>query len=160
MADIVGDGFVKVYAVLTIADIAAPTVAELNAGLKLQDKITADGLIGFRPETADVDTSALDSTFNTVLGGRASFSGMMLRLKKQDGTDTIYNTLIRRYRFYCVIRRSVAEATAWTAADLAAVHPVECGETAWMDFEPNMLERYEVPLKPYLTPNLRAVVAA
>lgn len=159
MADIVGDGFIKAYAVLTIANIAAPTVAELNAGLKLQDKILADGLIGFRPETADVDTSALDSTFNTVLGGRASFSGMMLRLKKQDGTDTIYNTLIRRYRFYMVIRRSVLEATAWTAADKVAVHPVECGETAWVDFEPNMLERYEVPLKPYLTPNLRAVVA-
>jgi hypothetical protein len=159
VADIVGDGFIRVSAVLTIANIAAPTVAELNAGLALQNKIVADGLIGFRPETADVDTSALDSTFNTVLGGRASFSGMMLRIKKQDGTDTIYNTLIRRYRFYCVIRRSVDQATAWTIGDKVAVHPVECGETAWVDFEPNMLERYEVPLKPYLTPNLRAVVA-
>jgi hypothetical protein len=159
MADIVGDGFIKVYAVLTIASIAAPTVAELNAGLKLQDKITKDGLIGFRPETADVDSSALDSDFDTVLGGRASFSGMMLRLKKQTATDTIYNTLIRRYRFYCVIRRSVDEATAWTVADKVQVHPVECGETAWVDPEPNTLERYEVPLKPYLEPNLRAVVA-
>jgi len=159
MADIVGDGFIKVYAVLTIANIAAPTVAELNAGLKLQDKITKDGLIGFRPETADVDTTALDSDFDTVLGGRASFSGMMLRIKKQDGTDTIYNTLVRRYRFYTVIRRSVDEGTAWTIADKVAVHPVECGETAWVDPEPNTLERFEVPLKPYLTPNLRAVVA-
>lgn len=159
MADIVGDGFIKVYSVLTIADIAAPTVAELNAGLKAQDKITADGLIGFRPETADVDTSALDATFNTVLGGRASFSGMMWRLKKQDGTDTLYNTLIRRYRFYAVIRRSVDSDTAWTVGDKVQVHPVECGETAWVDFEPNMLERFEVPLKPYAEPNLRAVVA-
>lgn len=160
MADIVGDGFIKVYAVLTIASIAAPTVAEMNAGLKLQDKVTADGLVGFKPATADVDTTALDSDFDTVLGGRASFSGMMLRLKKQDGTDTIYNTLIRRYRFYCVIRRSVNEATAWAAGDKVAVHPVECGETAWVDFEPNTLERFEVPLKPYSEPNLRAVVAA
>jgi hypothetical protein len=159
MADIVGDGFIKVYSVLTISNIALPTVAELNAGIKLQSLITADGFIGFRPETADVPTSALDATFDTVLGGRASFSGMMLRLKKQDGTDTVYNTLIRRYRHYIVIRRSVLEGTAWTVADKVAVHPVECGETAWVDPEPNVLERYEVPLKPYLAPNLRAVVA-
>lgn len=159
MADIVGDGFIKVYAVLTIANIAAPTVAELNAGLKLQDKITKDGLIGFRPETADVDTSALDSDFDTVLGGRAGFSGMMLRIKKQDGTDTIYNTLVRRYRFYCVIRRSSDEAAVWAIGNKVAVHPVECGLHAWVDPEPNMLERYEVPLKPYLEPNVDAVVA-
>jgi hypothetical protein len=159
MADIVGDGFTRVYSVLTIANIAAPTVAELNAGIALQSIITADGFVGFRPETADVDTSALDSTFNTVLGGRASFSGMMLRLKKQDGTDTIYNTLVRKYRFYVVVRRSLDSNTAWTAAQKVQVHPVECGETAWMDPEPNVLERYEVPLKPYATPNLRATVA-
>jgi len=159
MADIVGDGFIRVYAVPTIASLAAPTVAELNAGIKLQSLITADGLIGFRPETADVDTSALDAVFNTALPGRASFSGMMLRLKKQDGTDTVYNTLVKGYRFFTVIRRSVAEGTAWTIGDKAQVHPVACGETAWVDPEPNVLERYEVPLKPYLSPNLRAVVA-
>lgn len=159
MADIVGDGFIRVYAVPTIANLNAPTVAELNAGIKLQALITADGLIGFRPETADVDTSALDSTFNTALPGRASFSGMMLRLKKQDATDTVYNTLIRGYRFYTVIRRSVAESTAWTTLDKVQVHPTACGETAWVDPEPNVLERYEVPLKPFLAPALRGVVA-
>jgi len=146
---------------LYVAALAlGPTVAECNAGFKLQHLITADGFIGFKPDTADVDTSALDATFNTVLPGRASFSGMMLRLKKQDGTDTVYNTLVRLYRFYVVVRRSVDEATAWTAADKVQIHPVACGETAWVDPEPNMLERYEVPLKPYLEPNLRGVVQA
>jgi hypothetical protein len=159
MADIVGDGFIRVYAVPSIAVLTAPTVAECNAGIKLQALITADGLIGFKPDTADVDTSALDSTFNTALPGRASFSGMMLRLKKQDGTDTVYNTLIKGYRFFTVIRRSVAEGTAWTIGDKVQVHPSACGETAWVDPEPNVLERYEVPIKPYLAPALRAVLA-
>src|SRR3954468_14581504 len=159
MADIVGDGFIRVYAVPTIANLAAPTVAELNAGIKLQALITADGLIGFRPETADVDTSALDSTFNTALPGRASFSRMMRRLKKRDAPDTVYNTLVRGYRFYTVIRRSSAESTAWATGDRVQVHPTACGETAWVDPEPNVLERYEVPLKPFLAPALRGVVA-
>lgn len=159
MADIVGDGFIRVYAVPAIANLAAPTVAECNAGIKLQGLITADGFIGFRPDTADVSTSALDATFDTSLPGRASFSGMMLRLKKQDGTDTVYNTLVKGYKFFAVVRRSVAEGTAWTIADKVQVHPVACGETAWVDPEPNVLERYEVPLKPYAAPNLRAVLA-
>jgi hypothetical protein len=159
MADILSDGNIKVYAVPTIVDIAAPTVAECNAGIKLQDKITADGFIGFKPDTADVDTSALDATFNTAKPGRASFSGMMLRLKKQDGTDTIYNTLIRNYTFYVVVRQSSDSDDAWASTNKVRVYPVTCGEVAHIDPEPNTLERYEVPLKPSSEPNLRAVVA-
>lgn len=159
MADVLSDGNIKVYAVPTISNIGAPTTTELNAGIKLEDKITADGLIGFKPDTADVDTSALDSTFNTTKPGRASFSGQMLRLKKQDGTDTVYNTLIRGYVFYVVIRRSSVSSGAWASADKVSVYPVTCGEVAHLDPEPNTLERYEVPLKAHLTPNLRAAVA-
>ena len=86
MPDITADGKTRVSWVPTIANINAPTVSELNAGILLQTTITADGLIGFKPDTADVDTSALDSLFNTVVNGRTSFSGTMLRLKKQSGT--------------------------------------------------------------------------
>jgi hypothetical protein len=50
--------------------------------------MTPDGLTGFEPSTADVDNSALNSTFDTKTIGRDSFSGTMLRLKKQSGTDT------------------------------------------------------------------------
>lgn len=159
MADIISDGNIRVYAVPTIANTAAPTTAELNAGLSLQSKITADGFIGFDPDTADVDTSALDSTFNTARPGRTSFSGMMLRIKKQDGTDTTYNTLIRNYSFYVVVRRSVSSDNAWAAAQKVEVYPVVCGETKLLNPEPNTLERYEVPLKPSATPNLRATTA-
>lgn len=159
MADIVSDGRTRVSWVPTIANIAAPTTAELNAGTLLHDTLTADGLVGFQPETADVPTTSLASTFNTTRNGRTSFSGTLLRLKKQDGTDTIYNLLVKDTAGYVVIRRSVLATTAWAASDKVAVYPAVCGETAMVDPEENTLERYEVPIKITSSPNQRAVAA-
>lgn len=159
MPDITADGKTRVYWVTTIANINAPTTTELNAGIALQATLTADGLTGLQPDTADVDTSSLASTFNTTVNGRSSFSNTRLRLKKQSGTDTIFTTLVRDTAGYLVLRRSVAESTAWTAAQGAEVYPALCGEVARMDPEPNSVERYEIPLKITASPALRAVVA-
>jgi hypothetical protein len=159
MADITADGKTRVYWVTTIANIAAPTTTELNAGISLQSTLTADGLMGLAPDTADVDTSSLASTFNTNVNGRTSFSGTGLRLKKQSGTDTIFTTLVRDTAGYLVVRRSVAESTAWTSTQACQVYPALCGEVKHLDPEPNTIERYEVPLKITATPNLRAAVA-
>jgi hypothetical protein len=159
MADITADGKTRVAWVPSIANINAPTTTELNAGMLLQSTMTADGFAGFRPETADVDTSSLDSTFNTMVNGRTSFSGTMLRLKKQTGTDTIFDTLVRDAAGYVVVRRSVASTTAWASAQKVEVYPALCGEVARMDPEPNTVERYEIPIKITSTPALRAAVA-
>lgn len=159
MADITADGKTRVSWVPTIANIAAPTTTELNAGMLLHSTLTADGLAGFRPETADVDTSSLDSTFSTMVNGRTSFSGTMLRLKKQSGTDTIFDTLVRDTAGYVVIRRSTTASTAWASSQKVEVYPALCGEVARMDPEPNTVERYEVPIKITSAPNLRAAVA-
>jgi hypothetical protein len=159
MPDITADGKTRVYWVTTIASQNAPTVAELNAGIALQSTLTADGLNGFNPDTADVDTSALDSTFNTTVNGRTSFSNTMLRLKKQSGSDTIFTTLIRDTAGYVVIRRSIASTTAWASAQAVEVYPALCGEVSRMDPAPNTVERYEIPIKVTASPSLRATVA-
>lgn len=159
MADIVADGKTRVAWVPTIANIAAPTTAELNAGMLLQTLLTADGLSGFQPETAKVDTSSLASTFNTARNGRTSFDSPMLTLKKQDTGDTAYTTLIRDATGYIVIRNSITESTAWASTQPVRVYPVQCGEVQHVDVEENSLERYQVPLTVTSTPNLRAAVA-
>jgi hypothetical protein len=159
MADITADGKTRVYWVTTISNINAPTTTELNAGIALQSTLTADGLNGFQPETADVDTSSLDSTFSTMVNGRTSFSNTSLRLKKQSGTDTIFTTLVRDTAGYVVIRRSVTATTAWASSQAVEVYPALCGEVARMDPEPNSVERYEIPIKVTSSPALRAAVA-
>lgn len=160
MADIIVDGTVKVAFVQTIAVQAAPTVAEITAGDDLQDFITADGLVGYEPETAEVPTDALSSTFDTKRPGRASFSGTMLRCKKQTGSDVIFDTMIRGTDGYIVIRRYIDDTVAWTAADKVSVYPIACGETKELSPEANSVARFEVPTMITSKPTLRAVVAA
>lgn len=161
MADIYTDGNIRVAYVATIANITAPTTAELNAGtsILLTDKITADGLVGFEPTTAEVDTSSLASTFDTKGIGRDQFSNTMLRLKKQTATDTAYNTLTRGTTGYIVIRRDVAFDTAWAASQKVEVYPIVCGRERNLAPEANTVRRYEVPVMVSSAPELRATVA-
>lgn len=161
MADIVVDGTVKCSWVTTIADISAPTVAELTAGIMLEETLMRDGgLSGFKAETADVENTKVAGTFETNLPGMASFSNTMLRFAKQDGTDTIYDTLTRNTSGYVVIRRSIDRTTAWTAGQEVQVFPVRCGQTSWMEAEKNTVDRYEIPVKIHTEPDIRATVAA
>lgn len=161
MADIQVDGNTRVAFVPTIANIAAPTVAELNAGTLLQSTLIPAGLEGWESTTADIDNTSLASTFDTKLPGRISFSGTGLVLKKQDGTDTVFNALTTPgTNGYIVIRDMTAQATAWTIADKVEVYPVRTGTHAVLGRgEANSLLRYRVPTSITSAPNLKAVVA-
>lgn len=159
MPDSLSDGRTRVYWVGSISNINAPTVAELNAGTNVSALLTPDGLAGFEPETADVDVSAIDSTFDTKVAGRASFSGTLLRLKKQTGTDTVYNMFVRDLVGYVVVRRDMTSGTAWSASQACEVYPSVTGETRNLPPEANTVHRYEVPIKVSSTPALRATTA-
>jgi len=162
MADIIIDGKVRVAFVPTIANIAAPTVAELNAGTLLQSTLIPTGLEGFENTTAEVDNSSLASIFDTNLPGRLAITGTGLVLKKQDGTDTIFGLLLPNTNGFIVIRANgVLESTAWTAGQLVRVYPIRCAEHSPVGLgEANSVERYRVPTPVTSTPNLRALVAA
>lgn len=159
MADLITDGRTKVWSVPAIASQGAPTTAELNAGVQLEQLMTPDGLVGFEPDTADVDNSALNSTFDTKLPGRASFSGTGLRLKKQSGTDTVYGTFVRDFVTNIVVRRGTLATTAWASSDKVEVYPCQTGETRNIAPAANEVQKYEVPLKITTTPTIRATVA-
>ncbi|MEV4197013.1 hypothetical protein [Micromonospora globbae] len=159
MADIPGDGKVRVDWLPAVANMASVTLAEIAAGIRASQWMTADGLVGFRPDTADVATSGIESTFDTAVNGRRSFSGTLLRFKKQSGSDIIYGTLLPDVTGFVVLRRSLAASVPHTSGQPIQVYHVMCGETAWMDPEPNTVERFEIPLKMQNPPVLRAVVA-
>lgn len=159
MADSLADGMTRVAYVPAISNNASPTTTELNAGILLQSYITADGLEGFEATTADVDTTSLASTFDTLTIGRDSFSGTLLRLKKQTGTDTVYDTLVRAVTGYIVIRRDIAETTAWASSQKVEVYPIICGQAKFLKPEPNSVRKYEVPTKINAAATLRATIA-
>jgi len=153
------DGNTRVAFVSSIANIALPTTTELNAGILLQSVITADGLMGFEATTAEVDTSSLASTFDTKGIGRDSFSNTGLKLKKQSGTDTTYNTLTRGTAGYIVIRRDIVETTGWVSSQAVEVYPIICGQRKLLAPEANSIRKYEVPTPITSAPNLAATIA-
>jgi hypothetical protein len=161
MADIIVDGMTRAYFVTTISNIAAPTVAELNAGTALQTTLVPSGLENFENTTASVDNTSLASQFDTTLPGKSSFGDTALLLKKQDGTDTVYNALTTPgTNGYVVIRDGVLSTTAWTIADKAEVYPVRTGRHSMVGRgEANTVLKYRVPVKITADPNLKAVVA-
>lgn len=160
MADVFADGNVRVAFVPTISNINAPTTAELNAGTLLQTTLTADGLVGFEASTAEVDTTALASTFDTKGIGRDSYSGSMLRLKKQTvGSDPIRTALARGTSGYVVIRRGIAETSAWASSQQVEVYPIICGRRKELPPEANSVLKYEVPTMIWQAPAPDAVVA-
>ena len=81
MPDIVGDGRERWDWVPAIANIAAPTTAELNAGIRISQWMTKDGATGFSPDTADAPTSSIESVFDTNVNGRVS-SAQPLELRR------------------------------------------------------------------------------
>jgi hypothetical protein len=159
LTDIVVDGQTRVSFVASIANILAPTAAELTAGILLMAVMTPDGLIGFEPTTADVDNSALNSTFDTKTIGRDSFSGTMLRFKKQLTGDTAYSTIRRGVTGFIAVRRDLDNATAWLAAQNAEVYPVIFGLTRRITPASNEVTKWEIDSKITSSPSLFSVVA-
>jgi hypothetical protein len=159
VTDIISDGMTKVVWVNTIANINAPTVAELNGGLPLSPIMTPDGLMNFEATTADVDNSSIESTYDTTDIGRDSYSGPSVRLKKQAGTDTVYTTLQRGTTGNVVVRRDIAATTAWATSQSVEVYPAKCKRRKRLAPTKNTETLYEVPLAFYIPPSPDAVVA-
>ncbi|BBC29995.1 uncharacterized protein SGFS_012890 [Streptomyces graminofaciens] len=159
MSDVINDGKTRVYWVSTIANIAAPTAAELNAGLDFTTRITPDGL-NIPAETADVDNSSLASTFTTNRAGRRSFSPEVT-FKRGDsaGDDLPWTTLTYQTMGYLVVRRILAYTTAWAAGQKVEVYPVECGERNSIPPAPNEVAKFTSNMKLREEPNTAATVA-
>lgn len=159
MSDVINDGKTRVAWVTTISNIAAPTVAELNAGQDFTTRITPDGL-NIPAETADVDNSSLASTFTTNRAGRRSFSPEVT-FKRGDtvGDDAPWTTLTYQTTGYLVVRRVLAYTTAWAVGQKVEVYPVECGERNSIPPAPNEVAKFTSQMKLRDEPNTNATVA-
>lgn len=161
MADLIVDGFTRVAFVPTIANIAAPTVAELNAGTLLHNTLIVGGLQGFGFSPGEVDNSAFGSSFDTKLPGVSSYSGTQLVLKKQTmGSDTIWTLLTTYFTAgYIALRDGIANATAWATSQNAEVFPITTGDWEYMDRARNEVLKYMVAVPIASAPNKKAIVA-
>lgn len=163
MADLLFDGMIKVSWVSTITNIAAPTVAELNAGISLEGRLLPDGLT-ISAETADVETSKMSSTANSAAAGRRTFDLGVKYVRGDDATSlAVEAALTYRASGYLVVRRDIVSSTAWAAAQKVEVYPAQCGEANPDAPAPDTQQAVEVPMKNTSEPRSltnRATVAA
>lgn len=157
MADLISDGFLRVQ-ILTVAPANqnAPTVSELNAGLRIDTVMTPDGL-NITPSTARVDVSALSSTFNAEKVGRRSFANSV-KIKAQDTGDTALSTLAFQALVWIVVRRKLAAGTAYATGQAVEVYPSQCDQRI-DSYGPNTVQAFEVGLAMVTDPSPNAVIA-
>lgn len=160
MADLISDGMTRVTWCPAVANVHAPTLAELTAGTDLETFITPDGL-GITPETAMVDTSSLASTFDTGVVGRRSYKNE-LKCKRSLNTadDIAFNLLVYGTVGFLVVRRNRPRTDAWTAGDQVETYPSQCGEPALAPPAPNEVQKFTSMIAVTSEPDTRAVVAA
>lgn len=146
MSDLSFDGNIRVSFVPIIANLSAPTVAELGAGTDLTPRLTPDGL-AISTETASIDATKLSSTANSAKAGRRTFSVSVTYTRgTAAGEIAIETALAYRANGYIVVRRDLAYTTAWAAAQKVEVYPVEVGESNPASPAPDTLQNVEVPM--------------
>jgi len=143
MADILSDANTRVSWVTTISNPAAPTVAELNAGVALESFITPDGF-SVSTSTAAVDTSALNSSDNTSAAGRRS-DDISITMTDQGQAAAPWTTFSGKPSGYVVRRSGIAASTAWTASQKVQVFPSQAGDRQMSSPAPNELQKFTVP---------------
>lgn len=167
MSVVIMDGRVRVYWLTAVSNIAAPTTTELNAGTSLTDYITPDGL-DISMDTGSVDVGNVGSTFTlTRVGRRNPTINLTCHHDATSGsTDPAWTLLVYRATGYLAVRTGVDKTTAWTSGQGAGgttgglqVYPVECGEFSPVKPAPDTSWDFMVPLRVYLDPSTRSVVA-
>ncbi len=162
MSDVIADGMIRVQWVpgaSSIANINAPTVAELNSGLNVTEQITDDGLEGWEADQARVANTSLASTTDTERMGRDKLANPLWRMKRQKPTDTIRSTGTKGVFGFAVIRRDVPWATAFATGDQVQVVPVEAGRRRDIKAEGNSMSKFEIPFANHTPPAYDGVVA-
>ena len=149
MTDIIGDGRERWDIVTSIANIAAPTAAECNGGVRISQWMTKDGATGFVADTADAPTSSKESTFQTAVNGMISLNNPQFKIKRQTplGSDAAFAAVPTDGTAFAVRRNSKLATSAHATSDLVDIFPVQFSQKAKVDQADNMPEMYIVPVK-------------
>lgn len=160
MGDVITDGKTRVAWATSISNLSAPTVPELDAAKDFTARITPDGLT-ITPDTADVDTSGLHSTFSTTRAGRRGYT-VELTCKRGDTPtdDAPHATLKYQATGFLIVRRVLPYTEPWAAGQEVEVYPIECGEPQQVPPAPNEVGKFTSPMKVIDDPDTAAVVAA
>lgn len=159
MARYANDGMLKVTWAPSVANKAAPTVAELNAGVDVECHLTKDGL-GVTNNENTVDDGALCEVFDAQLPGSYS-TQMALTMKRNNvSASDPWTFFTRGEEGFLVVRRGIVSATAWAATQPVEVYPAIAGIKSPAPTASNEQARMMLNFYGTEEPELDGVVAA
>lgn len=140
------DKMTRVSWVPTIASISGPTDAELDAGTDISCWLTKDGL---NPggSTNGIDAGSLCSDVDGQIAGSVSYQATLKMFRFSPAADDDAWGLVNRGDAgHLVVRRGIATATAWTAAQKVEVYKAQFGAPVPASSAANALQTFEVSL--------------
>jgi hypothetical protein len=157
MARYANDGMIRIQVVASISNIASVTTAELNAGTNITNFVTKDGLTVPANQNM-VDNASLAETFDSQVVG--SFGGpVTLTGIRDSATDTFWDLVVYGTNTHLVVRRGIATATAYAAAQKLEVYPIQWHEPVPMQTASNEQGRFTATAAVRSQPNYKAVAA-
>lgn len=164
MAEQVASGVLRAWWVASIANIAAPTAAEITAGVDLTPKLRRDGLAtpldGKTADASDI-SSQYDKTVPSTYGG----SPLTLKFKRDPSADTIWTTLTPPTPSAAgalgnlVVRRFGGSSVAAATSQKVEVYPAQVVSRTMDNTTADGVQMFTVVLAVPSAPNLDAVVA-
>lgn len=155
MAKLPSEGNVKVHYLPAVANKAAPTVAEINAGTNLTPFLPTAG-VGVEWTQNNTSTPMLDESFTTEAVGTESASVSLTFLRhRADGDDSAWNLFVRGTDAFLLISRKGAPAVG----SKVEVYPIQCHRPVPLPPATNEDQQARVSLAVRDTPDLRATVA-
>jgi len=116
-------GNIRVDYVPSIANKAAPTTAELNAGTALSLWLNDDGLT-LPADQNMVESSALGETFIAQVVGSTGGT-IEMNMKRDNATDTAWNLFVAgNLTGFLAVRRGSSASAAWATSQKVLVYPV------------------------------------
>lgn len=151
--------YTRIWWVTTMADPAAPTVAELEAGVDISAYVPKDGLkVG--ATNAKVKNDDITTAFDGEIPGSYGNS-VTLTSFRDDDDDLAWETFrVRNTYGFLVVRRMVPVAEAVAAGQEVEVYPAATGQPAMQDTAENERVKFGVELAVHAPPALAAQVAA
>ncbi|WP_256789810.1 hypothetical protein [Frankia sp. AvcI1] len=145
------DGQTNWYFVPAISNPAAPTAAEINAGINLSKNIS--DISGFKFENKPIETPDLSTAFVSTVDGEDSAADCALKLYDDTASQTIRTALAKGTNGFMVI-----SPYAKTASSKCRVWPVRStGDNDEYEMDAKQAARYEVMFAVPDRPTLGAV---
>jgi hypothetical protein len=157
MARQVYEGKTNVYWATTVANKAAPTVAEITAAVALTNFVAKSG-VAVNITTNNVDSATIAETFDAQVTG--SWGGELeLTMFRDNSADTAWNLCVYGTTGYVIIDRFRNSGTLPSATNKVEVWPAQMHQPAPGNSAANELLTFVEKFAVTSQPNLSATVA-